>query len=137
MRQLLVDLLEKDPARRLGIDAALARDWVSGGAAVDVPLDRRLLGGLASFASHNRFRRHAVQLVAAGFSPAEITSLGDHFRRINADGSGHITRAQLVEAVRGVGGGSVSAEALADLVRQSVDTDHDGRISWPVRWWSV
>lgn len=66
----------------------------------------------------------------------QVARLGEHFQRINVDGSGFITRPQLVEALRSISSvarsTSVAPEAFAELLESSVDTDRDGRISWQV-----
>ena len=129
-RQLLVDLLQKDPTKRLTIDEALARPWVSGGGAVDVPLDRRLVEGLIAFNNRNQFRRHAIKLVAGAFAREEVAKLEENFRRINVSGSGMITHKQLVDSLSGLGR-DMGPEAMAELLA-SVDADNDGLISWQV-----
>lgn len=57
-------LLEKDPAKRLTIDGALAHSWVAGDGAAAVPLDRALIQNLLAFNARNKFKRNAVHLVA-------------------------------------------------------------------------
>ena len=126
-RDFISGLLRKNPAHRLTIDEALQHPWVAGDAASTVPFDRAIIQNLLAFNARNKFRRDAVHLVARDLSKEQVASLSESFKRLDKDGSGQISHAELVTALRSLGFTSTSD---VEKLIQAMDTDGNGRISW-------
>ena len=105
--------------------------WVSGGAAVETPLDRSIVSSLLAFNAKNRFRKEALRLVASTLSASEVANMRATFNKIDTDQSGVITYSELASALRtlGMAGGSSGVKDIEALMR-NMDADGDGTISW-------
>jgi calcium-dependent protein kinase len=128
-KELISGLLEKDPAKRYTTEQALAHAWVSGDAASDAPIDRAMIEGLLAYNARNHLKRAAVHLVASHLTAKDVQSLRATFMKMDADGSGTITRAEMAEAMRGMGVAERDPSVFKRVI-DAVDADGDGRISW-------
>lgn len=133
-KELIAGLLEKDASKRYTIDEALAHPWVSGGAAPDTPISRAIVDSLLSYNAANKFKKQAVQMVAASLGAKDVEEMRTAFLKIDKDNSGFITRAELIEALSGLGKGAAGGAGVASgdftALLASVDADGDGNISW-------
>ena len=71
-KDFITGLLQKNPAKRMTIDAALAHPWIAGDGATAIPLDKALIQNLLAFNARNKFRKDAVQLVASEFTKEQV-----------------------------------------------------------------
>jgi calcium-dependent protein kinase len=126
-RELVCGLLEKDPYKRYTIEQAIAHPWVTGDAAADVPIDKSLIQSMCEFNLRNRFKKEALKLVASTLSAADVQSLRAQFEKIDNDGSGFITFAEMAQTLQESG----MSRADIDALMKRLDQDGDGRISWP------
>ena len=128
-KELISGLLEKDPAKRYTTEQALAHAWVSGDAASDRPIDRAVIDGLLAYNARNHMKRAAVHLVASHLTAKDVQSLRATFMKMDTDGSGTITRAEMASAMRDMGVAERDPGVFKRIV-DAVDADGDGRISW-------
>jgi len=105
----------------------LAHPWL-GGSAPDTPLPPAALAAIRTFNADNEFKRAAVGMVAKTLKPSDVAELRAAFAKADKDGSGHLSRSEMVTVLREMG--LNEKEGLVASV--SVDADHDGRISWEV-----
>jgi O-6-methylguanine DNA methyltransferase len=70
-----------------------------------------------------------VHLVASHLTAKDVQALRATFMKMDADGSGTITRAEMAEAMRGLGVAERDPGVFKRII-DAVDADGDGRISW-------
>ena len=83
-------MLEKDPAQRLSMDAALGHPWISGdaSAAPSTLLSSVVVSRLQSFTRTSRLERLLLNLAANQLTSKEIDRLGAMFRALDHDDDG-------------------------------------------------
>lgn len=83
-------MLEKDPAQRLSMAAALAHPWISAGAsaAPSTLLSSVVVARLQSFTRTSRLERLLLNLAANQLTSKEIDRLGAMFRALDHDDDG-------------------------------------------------
>jgi calcium-dependent protein kinase len=146
-QELIAAMLTKDPKKRITVDEALRHPWMTEAPAT--PLDKSIASSILGFNANNKFKRFAIKKVAAMLSEEDVTKLREAFQAVDKDGSGLITKQEMLEALEGlIGGGgsssstSNSASASATVTSHSkkademkkildgIDADGDGLISW-------
>lgn len=127
-KELLAGLLDKDPSKRYTADQALAHPWVSTeGAAPDTPLGAKVLEALTQYNAGNVFKRAAVAKVAQLLTADDVRGLRETFAKMDKDGSGTLTTAEIREALASVAGAKgVDAKSMM----AAIDADGSGKVSW-------
>ena len=137
-KDLIAKLLTSDTAKRLTADEALEHPWLTGEDASTAPMVLDVLTNLKNFSAHSRFKQDILNLMVNTLTEADLQKLKKLFTEIDADGNGHITVAELQQAVEkssavaadlGVGEAKLTPEELQRIL-QAADMDGDGTLSY-------
>lgn len=126
-KELIAGCLDKDPLKRYTVEQALAHPWVAGEAAPDTKLEGKVLECLQAFSAANKFKRAAVTMVAKMLTADDVRGLRETFMKLDKDGSGTLTTAEVREAITEVAG-SKGVDAKAMMA--AIDADGDGTVNW-------
>ena len=121
-RELLVGLLDKDPARRYTLDYAAQHPWVTG-SAPDTLLDPSVLAQLTKFDADNKLRQAVLQLVATRISAEQLAQLRQQFHAVDRDTDQALSVDELHAALMAVGMDATAEQVHALMQRLDVDGD--------------
>lgn len=134
-KDILQKLLIVDPRARVTAAQALSHPWVQGTAASSVPLDISVIMCMKRYAGYGKLKKLVLQHVATTqFSEAELKSLHDQFRTIDADDSGTISLNEMLTSLREMKSSAQSEQVIPDeeiaaMMRQ-MDMDGNGEIDY-------
>lgn len=102
--RLLENLLQKDAKKRFTAAKALDDLWIQRktNLAGNPPLDTSLVENLQTFYAHNNLKKAALHFIAQNVDESQIQSLADVFKRIDVNGDGTLTKAELKEGLNNV-----------------------------------
>jgi len=103
-KDLIAKLLTSDTAKRLTAEEALEHPWLTGEASSATPMVLDVLTNLRNFSAHSKFKQGILNLMVNTLTEADLQRLKKIFSSIDADGNGHITIAELTDAVEKCGG---------------------------------
>lgn len=123
-KALLAKLLRKASDQRLGVSEALQHPWLSKQSEVlDQNIMEDVVGSLKHFQSLSIFQKAAVTALAWRASDEDTARLRSIFTALDRDGNGHITIAELRNAIEASGVGiSADVELLAKADTNGSDT---------------
>ena len=128
-KSLIRLLLEKDPAKRPTAAEALQHPWlVQSFEASDNPLKAEVFSSLRNLHTMGKFKRKAMQLLAARVSQDDFPKLRATFELLDVDGSGSF-RVNNLENLLTTSGIHVTADELASMI-DILDMDHNGTINY-------
>mmetsp|Transcript_23210 Transcript_23210/g.44303 ORF Transcript_23210/g.44303 Transcript_23210/m.44303 type:complete len:261 (+) Transcript_23210:1530-2312(+) len=128
-------LLKQNPKDRMTAMEALDHPWLrEGGVASDDPIDDTVMKRLKSYSQMTKFKKAALQAIAANMTDSEIQGLKELFLGFDKDRSGFITLQELQDGLDSLSLKSSSGKRVgkADVkaLLQAVDVDKDGTISY-------
>ncbi|CAE7334779.1 CPK2 [Symbiodinium sp. CCMP2456] len=127
-KDLIQNLLVRDPAQRITAAQALKHIWIARLAPNAFVLDgRRVIQNLRAFAAQSRFRRAALAVVATQLSSSEMRQLRQAFTAIDTDNSGTLTLEEVHEALK-----SMDVDMPSDLERilAAIDVGGKGHLNY-------
>lgn len=98
-RNLITNLLTKDTLRRYSAAEALAHPWVSGNAASEKPLSKKVFENLQLFNTKGKIKLGMVTLMRDVLTPSEVEGLLRSFKDMDANGDGVITAGELRQSL--------------------------------------
>jgi calcium-dependent protein kinase len=142
-KDLVMGLLEKDPARRYTVEQCLAHRWLAAGVGggrggrdaatpvstditSSVPISPAVVRSLVAFTTADRLRSRALKAVAASLSAQEAATLRQQFFSMDLNGDTSLSHGELAHAL-GRMGLKVAAGEVTRLVA-ALDTNGDGRV---------
>jgi calcium-dependent protein kinase len=127
-KDLISKLLVLDIAKRLTADEALEHPWLTGETASDKPLLPKVIENLKSFDSSLKFKNAVLTMMADSLTEAELDVLTDTFKKIDENGDGHITFAEMKKALENKDM-KISQDELSRLMKMA-DVNGDGVLSY-------
>ena len=125
-KDLIRNLLVVNPEVRFNMEQTLAHPWISSNESVsDAPLEINL-ESLQDFTNGNRLRKVVLLCVASQCSDMEIHSLREAFIKLDTNGDGTLSLAELQQGVATVPGLNMQIENLMS----EMDIDRSGRIDY-------
>merc|ERR1719487_1452513 len=129
-KSLIRHLLKMNPRDRYSAEQALNHVWVRNKApkAQNVSLQNSLVENLRGFRSQNKLKKAALHVIASQLGESQIKALRDTFMRLDGNGDGLLTSAEMREGLQACG----LKEIPADLqqILQEVDSDGNGVIDY-------
>mmetsp|Transcript_181 Transcript_181/g.736 ORF Transcript_181/g.736 Transcript_181/m.736 type:complete len:624 (+) Transcript_181:3-1874(+) len=139
-KELVRQLLVRDPAERLDAAAALKHEWLSSSPGVcfrgffKKAGPECLLQRLTSFADLSRFEKVALMVAAQQATHAEVEDMRAAFLALDSSAQGTLSREDLRKGFASCGH-QLSEDEL-EAVFRSLDVDQNERVSW-VEWLSA
>lgn len=128
-KDLINNLLQLNPKQRLTSEQTLNHPWLSGSAPeTERVVNTNIMNRLKRFTGHNKLKKAALGVIADEMTEHEIQELRNIFCKIDADGNGVITIAELAASVNEMGHGLLETE-VRDLLR-GVDLDGNGKLDY-------
>jgi len=127
-KDLIARLLNLDIAKRLTADEALEHPWLTGETASDKPLLPTVIENLKSFDSSCKFKNAVLSMMSDSLSEAELAVLTETFKKIDENGDGNITFAEMKKALENKDM-KLSADELSKLMKMA-DVNGDGVLSY-------
>lgn len=129
-KELIRNLIVKDPRERLTAVEALEDSWVQGEAAAppNAQLTQHHVAALKLFRNQNRMKKLALNVMARSLDADKIEELTALFESLDANGDGCLTTAELRDGLRqaGMEKGNPDLKAIMD----AVDADGSGEIDY-------
>jgi len=131
-KDILKRMLCVDPRARITASQALSHPWIRGENASEVPLDISVISNMKDFSTYGKMKKLAMKKLAQTFSEEEITDLRDQFKSIDRDGSGTITRNELMASIRHMRTDETGVQVIPDeevsSILEGIDSDGNGEI---------
>ncbi|EMS64675.1 Calcium-dependent protein kinase 29 [Triticum urartu] len=127
-KDLIRQMLNRDPKRRITAAQALEHPWLKEGGASDRPIDSAVLSRMKQFKAMNKLKQLALKVIAENLSPEEIKGLKQMFNNMDTDKSGTITVEELKIGLTKLG--SKITEAEVQKLMEAVDVDKSGSIDY-------
>nr|BAJ96684.1 predicted protein [Hordeum vulgare subsp. vulgare] len=127
-KDLIRQMLSRDPKRRITAVQALEHPWLKEGGASDRPIDSAVLLRMKQFKAMNKLKQLALKVIAENLSPEEIKGLKQMFNNMDTDKSGTITVEELKIGLTKLG--SKISEAEVQKLMEAVDVDKSGSIDY-------
>lgn len=123
-KDLIRNLIQKDPSKRLTAEEALKHEWIKQThSSTEVPLSPSVILSMNRFVQMERLKREALSYIARSTKDdEEAADLVKVFRRFDEDNTGSLSFEAANKALKG------KKELGVDLFKE-LDTDHDGSIS--------
>ncbi|GFP97668.1 calcium-dependent protein kinase 10 [Phtheirospermum japonicum] len=103
-KNLVRQMLEPDPKRRLTAQQVLDHPWIQNSKkASNVPLGDIVRTRLKQFSVMNRFKKRALRVIAEHLSVEEVEVIRDMFALMDTDNDGKVTYEELKAGLRRVG----------------------------------
>jgi len=130
-RELVRSMLTKDPGLRPSLTELMTHPWLPEARHSEIsnkPLDPEVITHLMTVNSETQFKKFVMRLVSEKIPANQIKSLEGHFARLDLDGDGLIS---LAELTRALGEQPEMADYVAQLQEafNEIDEDHSGKIS--------
>jgi calcium-dependent protein kinase len=130
-RDLVEQLMRRNPRERITAEAALNHDWIKHKAprATGVALKQGFVDKLSNFRSHCRLKKAALQIIARELNDAQLGQLRAAFVKLDTNGDGLLSLAELREGLTAAGLSSAGTEDLQEIM-DGIDTDGSGVIEY-------
>jgi calcium-dependent protein kinase len=133
-KDLVVKMLTHDPNKRLTAPQALAHPWFNEVMSQDAVKGKEkihaALDNFRKFNSGNRVKQAALGFMIQHFmSQKEAQELEDAFNQLDKDGSGALSKDELIEGYRMIYGDNFN-ESEVDALLNMADENEDGVISY-------
>jgi len=127
-KDLIKKLLTLDTVKRLSAAEALEHPWLTGSTASDKPILPKVIENLRSFDSNLKLKNAVLSMMSDSLSEAELDVLTDTFKKIDENGDGVITGAEMKKALEQKDI-KISKEELDKLIKMA-DINGDGVLSY-------
>ncbi|KAL3639572.1 Calcium-dependent protein kinase 10 [Castilleja foliolosa] len=128
-KNLVRQMLEPDPKRRLTAQQVLDHPWIQNSKkASNVPLGDIVRTRLKQFSVMNRFKKRALRVIAEHLSVEEVEVIRDMFALMDTDNDGKVTYEELKAGLHRVG--SQLAEPEIKLLMDVADVDGNGVLDY-------
>ena len=134
-KAVVTGLMERDPQKRLTVEAALECPWVAGsGLGRSHDIGANVVAPLREWMSARAFDKAVIGVVAGILEAApsdsgeELAEIREAFAAVDADGSGQLNPKEFREAIAQLKGPSAMTDGDITALFDSVDTDHSGKI---------
>ncbi|XP_071680021.1 uncharacterized protein [Lolium perenne] len=124
-KDLIRQMLNRDPKKRITAVQALEHPWLKEGGASHGPMDGAAILKAKQFKETNKLKQLAAKSTAEKISPEEIEGLKQMFRNMDTDKSGKIT----LEELR-IGLTSKISEPEVQKLMEAVDVDKSGNVDY-------
>uniref|UniRef100_A0A7S1MKU5 non-specific serine/threonine protein kinase n=1 Tax=Alexandrium catenella TaxID=2925 RepID=A0A7S1MKU5_ALECA len=127
-KQLLLTMCTRDPKARPSAGQILNSPWIQGQVQHDSsPVGGAVLNKLKAFSSVNRFKKAALQIIAHRLDDKQIVKLRETFQKLDKNGDGTVTLAEMKEACGAAGLGKIG-----DMQKlfEEMDIDGSGEIGY-------
>jgi len=129
-KNLIRNLLKMNPRDRYTAEQALNHVWVRNKApkSQNVALQDSLVANLRGFRSQNKLKKAALHVIASQLGENQIKGLRDTFMKLDNNGDGLLTVAEMKEGLLSCGLKEIPAD-LAQIMKE-VDSDGSGVIDY-------
>jgi len=129
-KELVRGMLQRDPEERWQLQRCVEHPWVQGSTAQQgAPLlHRDVVANMKHYAQSTVLKKAALQVMATQMSEQQIRSLGQTFRRLDANQDGVLTLREMREGVIGTPAEKVCGDL--ELLFEQLDTDGDGHLQY-------
>ncbi|KAK6149758.1 hypothetical protein DH2020_017283 [Rehmannia glutinosa] len=126
-KDLVQQMLTKDPKKRITSTQVLEHPWIKG-QAPDKPIDSAVLTRMKQFRAMNKLKKLALKVIAQSLSEEEIKGLKAMFTNMDTDNSGTITYEELKSGLARLG--SKLSETEVKQLMEAADVDGNGTIDY-------
>eukprot|EP00485_Elphidium_margaritaceum_P006744 CAMPEP_0202696146 /NCGR_PEP_ID=MMETSP1385-20130828/9482_1 /ASSEMBLY_ACC=CAM_ASM_000861 /TAXON_ID=933848 /ORGANISM="Elphidium margaritaceum" /LENGTH=596 /DNA_ID=CAMNT_0049352257 /DNA_START=58 /DNA_END=1848 /DNA_ORIENTATION=- len=118
--------LEKDPSKRITIDAAIRHPWVQGVEATDYRLNSDVVHYLRQFKYQCVLKKEITRVLASNMTDEPSKQVLKHFKRLDADGDGFLDLDELTYLLLDMGyvGHQAKEEAKEMIKNHDVNGDN-------------
>ncbi|CAA7388024.1 unnamed protein product [Spirodela intermedia] len=128
-KNLVRQMLDRDPNRRLTAQQVLAHPWLQNMKKTsNVPLGDFVRSRLKQFSVMHKFKKQAIRVIAEHLSVEEVEVIRDMFALMDTDNNGKITFEELKVGLLKVG--SMLGETEMKMLMKSADTDGNGVLDY-------
>ncbi|KAL0725815.1 hypothetical protein Bca4012_040414 [Brassica carinata] len=128
-KNLVRQMLEPDPKRRLTAKQVLEHPWIQNAKkAPNVPLGDVVKSRLKQFSVMNRFKRKALRVIAEFLSSQEVENIKEMFNKMDTDKDGIVSIEELKAGLRDFG--TQLAESEVQMLIEAVDTKGKGTLDY-------
>jgi len=127
-KDLIKNLLTLDIAKRLTAEEALEHPWLTGSTASDKPILPKVIENLRLFDSNLKLKNAVLTMMADSLTESELEVLTETFKKIDENGDGVITGAEMKKALEQKDM-KISKEELDKLIKMA-DINGDGVLSY-------
>lgn len=129
---LISKCLDTDPAKRFTAKEALEHAWFK--AQPSESLSEVVFKNLSEFVSNSKFKQEVLGVMTDYMTSAELAQLGEMFKKMDLNGDGMVTKAELQEALAAENSefhpeNAKAMEAIQKLFH-AADVDGDGCLSY-------
>eukprot|EP00607_Mallomonas_marina_P009108 CAMPEP_0182422596 /NCGR_PEP_ID=MMETSP1167-20130531/8317_1 /TAXON_ID=2988 /ORGANISM="Mallomonas Sp, Strain CCMP3275" /LENGTH=532 /DNA_ID=CAMNT_0024600777 /DNA_START=211 /DNA_END=1809 /DNA_ORIENTATION=- len=128
-KALIRCMLQKNPQARPTARTALEHPWFSAVSQLpEVAVTSAMRTNLHSFIGMNRLKKAALQVIAEQLTESEMEHLKAAFQRIDINGDGDVSLAELEQAMEAQGDGRLCEEM--QQIMTGIDIDHNNKIDY-------
>eukprot|EP00928_Gymnodinium_smaydae_P018455 TRINITY_DN17022_c0_g1_i2.p1 TRINITY_DN17022_c0_g1~~TRINITY_DN17022_c0_g1_i2.p1 ORF type:complete len:506 (+),score=149.06 TRINITY_DN17022_c0_g1_i2:127-1644(+) len=129
-KNLIRMLLKMNPRDRYTAEQALNHEWIKNKApkAQGVSLQQNFVDNLRGFRSTNKLKKAALQVIAGQLSEEQIKALRDTFLRLDDNGDGKLTVAELKQGIEQAGLKNIPPDL--QQIMDDVDADGSGAMDY-------
>uniref|UniRef100_A0A0D6QWJ4 non-specific serine/threonine protein kinase n=1 Tax=Araucaria cunninghamii TaxID=56994 RepID=A0A0D6QWJ4_ARACU len=128
-KNLVRQMLEPDPKRRLTAEQVLEHTWLQNAKkAPNVSLGETVRSRLKQFSVMNKFKKRALRVVAEYLSVEEVAGIREMFNMFDTDKNGSITLEELRAGLHKLG--QQANEADIQMLMEAADVDGNGSLDY-------
>lgn len=129
-KDVIKKLLAKDPKDRFSAEQALHDVWIKDNApgSSGAPMSKHLMSHLRGYRVQNKLKKAALHVIAGQLGDKQIQALREMFVRLDVNGDGCITAAELTAGLQASGINDIPKD-LQEIM-QDVDSDGSGQIDY-------
>ncbi|KRX08642.1 Protein kinase-like domain [Pseudocohnilembus persalinus] len=129
-KDLIKQMLEKDPKKRLSAKEAYEHPWIQNNT-IKGTLSSNVLRNLGSFQGRTKLRQVILTFIATNIvTQNEKDELLKAFKNLDKNGDGQLSKEELTEGYMNVENDRIKVEALVDNIFQQVDTNNSGKVDF-------
>lgn len=129
---LIKNLLNRDPTKRISIKEAFNHNWFKL-SHLENPLNIKIMQNLANFSSKNKLRHLVISFIAEQVTKREDKEdLLNAFKALDEDGNGIQTKEELIKGYALIfgNGNNINVEEEVDKIMNAVDVNFSGEIDF-------
>lgn len=126
-KDLIVRLLTKDPSLRITAVQAYSHPWVRGAVSRYNDLPISLLNSIQKFMNATSIKKASLMYIASKLSENDISKIRSHFKQIDVNGDGVITKDELLGGIQFM---SNFPKENMDMVVNSLDVNDNGVVDY-------
>eukprot|EP00456_Euglypha_rotunda_P056749 TRINITY_DN4671_c0_g1_i16.p1 TRINITY_DN4671_c0_g1~~TRINITY_DN4671_c0_g1_i16.p1 ORF type:complete len:502 (+),score=118.79 TRINITY_DN4671_c0_g1_i16:228-1508(+) len=127
-KDLIAKLLTLDTAKRLTAAEALEHPWLTGKSASDKPILPKVIENLKTFEASSKFKNAVLVMMADTLTEGELSVLTETFAKMDENGDGAITLAEMKKALESSKDIKLMKEELEKMFKFA-DVNGDGVLS--------